>query len=215
MKYTKLIITACALALVLIGAGIAYNILVKNNTEKSDSTSSVSADTTSAAASSGSSAGSSSVTSPEAAQGIEIGDMAYDFTLPDKDGEQVSLSDFRGKIVVINFWASWCGYCVKEMPDFQTLQDELTAQGAEADTVILSIDWADGKYETQASGQEFLDKNGYTFPVVFDSGDVASQYQLYGIPQTIIVNKEGIISEKFLGATTKDKLDAAIEEAGS
>ena len=225
MKYTRLIILTGVVLLVFIGAIVAYSQLsgnlAANNTVK------VTASTTkanvTAAATDQTKANTSSSADPQqttaavvsAKEGIEIGNLAYDFTLTNYAGEDVTLSGLRGKIVVLNFWASWCGPCQNEMPEFQIMQDAFTAQGAKADTVFLTVNLADGQRETRDTAQAFLDEKGYTFPAVFDAGSVANLYQIYSIPTTFVLDKNGVITEMFLGSTNQKDLEKAIEAAKS
>jgi len=225
MKYTRLIILTGVVLLFFIGAIVAYSQLSGNLT--ANNTVKVTASTTkanvTAAATDQTKAISSSSADPQqttaavvsAKEGIEIGNLAYDFTLTNYAGEDVTLSGLRGKIVVLNFWASWCGPCQNEMPEFQIMQDAFTAQGAKADTVFLTVNLADGQRETRDTAQAFLDEKGYTFPAVFDAGSVANLYQIYSIPTTFVLDKNGVITEMFLGSTNQKDLEKAIEAAKS
>lgn len=149
-----------------------------------------------------------------ATQGLEVGNMAYDFTLSTFSGQSITLSDLRGKIVVLNFWASWCGPCQAEMPEFQALQNDILS-GTISDVVILSVNLTDGGRETADSASKFLKDNGYSFSVVSDPGSTAYLYQISSIPQTYVITKDGIIAGKILGSTDRSTLDAAIESARS
>ncbi|MBQ9768526.1 MAG: TlpA family protein disulfide reductase [Lachnospiraceae bacterium] len=113
--------------------------------------------------------------------------MAPDFTVYDRDGNKVHLSDFLGKPVILNFWASWCGPCKMEMPDFQEIYEEY---GEDIHFVMVNL--TDGAQETMKTATEFLDASGYTFPVYYDKDtDAAYTYQVYGIPVTYFINAEG------------------------
>ena len=113
--------------------------------------------------------------------------MAPDFTVYDRDGNTVRLSDFRGKPVVLNFWASWCGPCKSEMPDFEEIYKEY---GEDIHFVMVNL--TDGDRETMDTATTFLDSSGYTFPVYYDKDtDAALTYQVYGIPVTYFINAEG------------------------
>lgn len=113
--------------------------------------------------------------------------VAPDFNVLNSEGKMVLLSDFRGKPVVINFWASWCPPCQEEMPDFERVYRELGD-----DVHFLMIDLVDGQRETQAKGEAFIADNGFTFPVYFDTTrEAAYTYEIRSIPTTFFVDSEG------------------------
>lgn len=113
--------------------------------------------------------------------------IAPDFTVYDRKGNTVRLSDFIGKPVVLNFWASWCGPCKMEMPDFEEIYKEY---GEDIHFVMVNL--TDGSRETMKTATTFLDDSGYTFPVYYDKDtDAAYTYQVYGIPVTYFINAEG------------------------
>jgi peroxiredoxin len=147
------------------------------------------------------------------AKGLAVGNLAYDFTLTNSEGNDVKLSDYRGKVVILNFWASWCGPCREEMPDFQKIQDDITAAGDKADTVILAVNMTDGQYETKDTASKYMQDQGYTYPLLFDDGSVSTLYQIYYIPETFILDKDGTIIKVMEGSTNLETLNAAVEEA--
>ena len=112
---------------------------------------------------------------------------APDFTVFDGNGTEIHLSDFVGKPIVLNFWASWCGPCQSEMPHFQQKYLELNG-----DVHFLMINMTDGSRETVETASSFLLASGYTFPVFFDTkSDAASTYGAYSLPTTYFIDSEG------------------------
>lgn len=114
---------------------------------------------------------------------------APDFTALDKDGGEVKLSDFIGKPVVINFWASWCPPCKGELPDFEKLYKEMGG-----DIVFLMVNLTDGQRETLEKAKDFISDENYTFPVYFDTKqDAAYNYGISSIPLTLFIDSEGYV----------------------
>lgn len=140
-------------------------------------------------------------------------EKAKDFTVTDIDGNEVKLSDFIGRPIVLNFWASWCGPCKYEMPHFQTLYEELGE-----DVQFLMVNLADGYQETVESGSEYVEKNNYTFPVYYDTSlEAAYNYTIYSIPVTYFINRDGEIVEYVEGFideedTLRSKINNLLEE---
>ena len=125
-------------------------------------------------------------TQPPAEENSQL-TAAPDFTVVDWDGEEVSLSDFREKPVVLNFWASWCGPCQIEMPHFQEAYD---AYGQ--DIHFLMVNLTDGSRETLDTAKQFLEDSGYTFPVYFDPAyEGAIAYGVMSIPVTYFIDADG------------------------
>ncbi len=131
---------------------------------------------------------------------------APDFTMVDMNGKEVKLSELRGKPVILNFWASWCKYCVQEMPDFEQFYK---IYGNDIHFVMLNT-LSSG--ETKSSGKKFISDKGYTFPVYFDESGIASQmYGAYsGIPITYFIDANGNLVAHCPGMLTADILKQGI-----
>ena len=131
--------------------------------------------------------------------------QAPDFKVYDKDGNQVALSSFLGKPIVLNFWASWCGPCKSEMPDF----DEAYAKYGE-NVEFLMVNLTDGSRETIDTASSFIEEQGYSFPIYFDSDYNASiTYSVASIPTTYFITAEGYLAAHAAGA-----IDASILQQG-
>ncbi|MDN8587460.1 redoxin domain-containing protein [Paenibacillus sp. 11B] len=127
---------------------------------------------------------------------IEIGAVAPEFTAVNSAGEQVKLSDYRGKVVMINFWASWCTPCVREMPMINQI-----AQTYQEDVQTLFVNVGEAK----GTIREFMNKQQFDFPVIIDvTGKVSGLYRITGLPATMIIDQEGMFSHILLGELTKD-----------
>ena len=127
---------------------------------------------------------------------------APDFKVYDAEGNAVRLSDFRGKPVIVNFWASWCGPCKSEMPDFQELYD---VYGSDIHFVMVNM--TDGARETMESASEFVGKSGYTFPVYYDTDlDATYTYGVYSIPTTFFYDEAGNVIAYGQGALDKETI---------
>lgn len=142
----------------------------------------------------------------ETAAGEEAEDRrAPDFTAYDAEGNAVQLSDYFGKPLVLNFWASWCGPCKSEMPEFQQAFEERT------DVAFLLVNMTTGR-ETQADAQALLEQEGYTFPVLFDlDADAAMTYGVYSLPTTYFLDAEGDLVAWAQGAIDGETLQRGIE----
>lgn len=111
---------------------------------------------------------------------------AADFTLSDLLGNEITLSSLKGKVVFLNFWATWCPPCRSEMPSMQSLHEKMKGK----DFVMLAVDVGERKEGVRS----FIDKNDYTFTVLLDSNhEVSIEYKIAGIPTTLLLNKEGKI----------------------
>lgn len=130
---------------------------------------------------------------------------AIDFTLPAIAGGTITLSDLRGKIVLLNFWTTWCPACREEMPLLQAAYAEKESSGL----IVLAVNIK----ESRAVVEKFIKDNGYTFLVALDqSGKVSEQYNVYYIPHTVIIDREGIVRRIKVGAfSSKEEVLRAVE----
>ncbi len=130
---------------------------------------------------------------------------APDFTVTDADGNNVKLSDFKGKPVVLNFWATWCYYCKVEMPDFNEAYKE------NPDIQFLMVNATGTNGETVDSAKAFIEQEKYEFPVFFDTQhDALKTYGISSYPQTIFIDKDGNIVSHRVGMLTKEVLEQEI-----
>ncbi len=123
-----------------------------------------------------------------------VGKVAPDFTLTSLNGDVTTLSSFKGKQVLLSFWATWCNPCVFEMPYIQEIYDEYSPQGL----ILLTI----ASWEDRNTVQEFITQNQFTFPVLIDypDKDAAYKYQVRTIPATFIISEKGTIKAVKIGA---------------
>ncbi len=123
-----------------------------------------------------------------------VGFYAPSFSLPDLDGKEVTLSDLRGKVVLVNFWATWCGPCAIEMPSMEQLYREFHGEGFE----LLAIS---GDLQAQLVTKPFKEQFGLTFPILHDlHQEVNSAYHIRSIPASVLIGKDGVITYLVPGA---------------
>ena len=129
-----------------------------------------------------------------------------DFTVLDRDGNPVKLSDLRGKPVILNFWASWCGPCQSEMPDFQKAYE---TYGDDVHFMIVNV--TDGSRETVETARAYVDGQGYTFPIYFDTTlEAAILYGASAIPLSVFMDAEGRYVAHASGALSAATLQKGI-----
>lgn len=142
-------------------------------------------------------------------QEMASGSEAPDFTAKLNNGETFTLSDKEGQVILLNFWATWCTNCVKEMPAIEKLYEEYGDQ-----IVIVGVNVG----EDEDTVDTFVEAKNYSFPIAYDAdSEVSNLYPSAGIPYTVIIGKDGIVTETFLGAKDADsqytKLRHALQEA--
>lgn len=196
MSSTKsLIIAIAALVIVLGAAFVLYNKLGKNaDTQQLTSQASSQEETN---------------ISNEKDKDSDKKDLkpAPDFTVYDIEGNPVKLSQFKGKPIVLNFWASWCGPCKSEMPDFETVYNEYGD-----DIHFLIVNMTDGSRETVEIASAYVKESGYTFPVYYDTDyDAAITYSVYSLPTTYFIDAEGYIAAQGSGALQLDTIYQGID----
>ena len=131
----------------------------------------------------------------------QAGFLAPDFTLPDQQGEDVTLSAFQGQPVLVNVWASWCNPCRQEMPAMQDIYQQYQAQGF----VILAVNAAN--QDSRADAEAFIAEMGLTFPILFDSDGLVSElYQVRALPSSFFILPDGTIQEVVIGGPMAEAL---------
>ena len=136
-----------------------------------------------------------------------IGEPAPNFALKDTSGRLVTLSELRGRVVWVNFWAAWCVPCKQELPAIQKLYDEKHGDGLE----VVEVNWQ----ESAETAQEFWQSMGLSLPLVLDrSGDVFSQYKLRGLPDSFFVDRDGKIAAMYFGFLNEKRAREKLAAAG-
>ena len=140
---------------------------------------------------------------------LTVGMVAPDFSLPDMEGKTRRLSDYRGKVVFLNFWATWCKPCKEEMPSMQILWDNFRSE----DFVMLAVSM--DRVTTKKDISPFVENLRLTFPVLTDSwGQTDKRYKLMGVPETYLIDQKGILREKVIGPrdwTLKESLTTIVQ----
>lgn len=131
---------------------------------------------------------------------------APDFTVLDYEGNEVKLSDYKGKPVVLNFWATWCYYCRMEMPDFNEAYKKYP------DVQFLMVNATDGVQETMSSAKEYVNKENYQFDIFFDTRlEAVNAYYITGFPSTFFIDKDGNLVTRGNGMLDMETLEKGIK----
>ncbi len=143
---------------------------------------------------------------PDTSSGQTSRIQAPDFKVYDYDGEEVLLSGYFGKPIVLNFWASWCPPCKAEMPTFNEMYQDL-----KDDVHFVMVDLVDGQRETVEKGKAYIEEQGFAFPVLFDTDGAAGYvYQVSSIPTTFFIDKDGYVVSYHQGMMDAIQLQSGI-----
>jgi len=139
---------------------------------------------------------------------VELGRYAPDFTLPDMNGETVTLSDWRGRVVLLNFWASWCAPCRQEMPLLQATYETYRDAGV----MVLAVNLREERRRVAA----FVEDLKLDFPVLLDEkADVGTLYRVRGAPTTYFIDRDGVIRQRYVGPLTSEVLTWILSGEGA
>jgi peroxiredoxin len=137
--------------------------------------------------------GQTSTTTSTGTEGSRVGNLAPNFQLQDVNFDAVSLRDYRGSPIMLNFWATWCGPCRHEMPFIQQVYEGWQERGL----IIITVNLGEDQFKVS----DFMRNNGLTFPALLDiQKSVAGQYDVTAIPTTFFIDKDGVIQERRVGS---------------
>jgi thiol-disulfide isomerase/thioredoxin len=191
----KFLIALCIIVLI---TGTSYTVYNYNNTIKNIP------DKNATAAAPPASSTSKTLPGSQKLQGEKIKLKAIDFKLKDLKGNDVSLSDFKGKKVFLNFWATWCPPCRKEMPEMEAYYQKIK----DSDVVMLVVNLGENK----STVENFIKDNKYNFPVLLDTDNKAAvDYRIASIPTSFFIDKDGNIIFRHIGPMTVEDMEAYIE----
>lgn len=141
--------------------------------------------------------------------GLKPGNKVPDFTLKTLEGQQVSLKDYRGKKVILNFWATWCPPCRKEMPDMQ----KVYSQSSEENVEILAVNLRYTEKNTD-SVTAFVDEHHVSFPVLLDTkGSISKEFQAVSLPTSYLIDSKGTVQKKIIGPLSQRLMKAFVKNA--
>ena len=185
MSKQKILILVLVLALLMVGGTLLYKQLLSNMMPGI------------------------AVTEEDGETEAETKHLMPDFTVYDAEGNPVQLSDFRGKPVVLNFWASWCGPCKREMPEFDKVYLEYDGT---VDVEFMMVNLTDGMKETKEKAMQFVEEGGFAFPVYYDTDlDGMRTYGVQAVPVTYFINADGDLVTYIKGAIDAETLKKGIE----
>lgn len=208
----KTILLAVALIVIIAAASVFYNNYQENNPSQSGSSGSdleqqkeenqyINSSDSANAENPGSANSESENSNSDTSSDSDV-ISAMDFTVYNQAEETVKLSDFYGKPIIVNFWATWCGPCKSELPAFENIYNEYGE-----DITFMMVNLTDGVHETISGVSEFVGDNNYHFPVYFDTdSNAALTYGVFSIPATLFIDADGNIVASHLGAMSEDTL---------
>lgn len=203
MKKKQTLILIAVFAIILIGASVLYKTLSKDAAPDQLAVQEDNSDTQTGSSDTSAGTQETDPSSDNSEQKVQ----APDFTVYDIDGNPVRLSDYKGTPVVLNFWASWCGPCKSEMPEFQTKQKELDGK-----VQFLMVNMTDGVRETVEAASAYLEEANLTLPVFFDTDFQASDtYSVFSLPTSYFIDEEGYIIANATGAIDGETLQRGID----
>ncbi len=136
------------------------------------------------------------------------GEIASDFSWFDSNGKMISLRDLKGKTVLLNFWATWCGPCKAELPDIESLNKSYASRGLVV--IGVSVDKGDNLLSDVS---DFATSNGLTYQIVVDNDDIANAYgNINAIPTSFLVNRDGKIVDKWIGTRNKAFFESTVKK---
>ncbi|CAG9621884.1 TlpA family protein disulfide reductase [Sutcliffiella rhizosphaerae] len=141
----------------------------------------------------------------EPSVGTQAGDKAKDFELSTLDGSTAKLSDYKGKKVILNFWATWCGPCRAEMPEMQKFSEE------NEDIVMLAVNLTESEKNVD-NVRKYVEEGGYTFPILLDEKGTFRHYEVLTMPTTYFIDSEGAVSIKHIGPMTYELMEKQISK---